>query len=184
MATTSTTPATTTDRHTVVGVFDGPNHAEQALTGLRDAGFAPEQVSVVAKEGAETQRLLGNTGMGHEGEAAGKGALGGAVLGGVAGWLLGISALVIPGIGPIVGAGILAATLAGAGIGAAAGGLVGALSAHGVPEDDARGYEGQVRKGSVLLTVHATGGRQAEQARAVFARAGGTDARTYRAPAQ
>ena len=142
----TTAAQTTTDRHTVAGVFDGPNHAEQALNGLKKAGFTPEQVSVVAKEGAETRQMIENTGMGTA-EAAGSGAVAGTVIGGIAGWLFGISALAIPGIGPIVGAGIIATTLAGPGIGAAAGGLIGALTAEGVDEDDAKEYEGHVREG-------------------------------------
>lgn len=174
----ATSMGTTTGRHTVVGVFDGPTHAEMALRDLRSGGFSPEQVSVVAQEGAETRRMVERTGMG-EGAAADDGLLGGVVTGGVIGWLVGISALVIPGIGPIVGAGVLASTLAGAGIGAAAGGLIGALGEQGVPEDEARGYETSVREGRILLTVQAADDRQAEGARAIFDRHGGADVRSY-----
>ncbi len=179
---TSASRGTATDRRTVIGVFDGPSHAEQALNGLKNAGFSPEQVSVVAKESGETRTMVENTGMGAEN--AGKGALGGAVAGGLLGWLVGVSALVIPGIGPIVGAGILASTLAGAGIGAAAGGLLGALTGMGVPEDEARGYEDSVRKGSILLSAHANSDQQAMEARQIFDRYGGGDVRAYGVGAQ
>jgi uncharacterized membrane protein len=172
------TEQTTTNRHTVVGVFDGPNHAEQALTGLKNAGFTPEQVSVVAKESAETRQMVENTGMGT-GEAAGSGAVAGTVIGGLAGWLLGISALAIPGIGPIVGAGIIGTTLAGAGIGAAAGGLIGALTAEGVDEADAHEYEGHVKQGSILLTVHAASDDQEQAARDIFNGVSGGSVRSY-----
>jgi len=167
----------TTNKHTVVGVFDGPNHAEQALTGLKTAGFTPEQVSVVAQDKRDVQQMADNTDMAGEGAATG--AVTGGVLGGLAGFLVGISAMVIPGIGPIVGTGILVSTLAGAGIGAAAGGLVGALMGQGVPEEDARGYEEHVRKGSILLTVTANSDEQERQAREIFNNVSGGSVRSY-----
>jgi uncharacterized membrane protein len=177
----TTAQQTTTGRHTIVGVFDGPNHAEQALNGLKAAGFTPEQVSVVAQDKRDVQQMAGNTDMAGEGAAAG--AVTGGVLGGLAGFLVGISAMVIPGIGPIVGTGILVSTLAGAGIGAAAGGLVGALTGQGVPEDDAREYEGHVKGGSILLTVHALSAEEERQARDIFDGVSGGSVRSYANPA-
>lgn len=171
------TNQTTTNRHTIVGVFDGPNHAEQALSGLKAAGFMPEQVSVVAKEKADVQQMAEHSDMAGEGAATG--AVTGGVLGGLAGFLVGISAMVIPGIGPIVGTGILVSTFAGAGIGAATGGLIGALTGQGVPEDDARGYEENVRQGSILLTVTANSDEQERQAREVFDGVSGGSVRSY-----
>ena len=164
-------------RHTIAGVFDGPNHAEQALNGLKAAGFEPAQVSVVAKDKAEVQQMAEHTDMAGEGAATG--AVSGGVLGGVVGFLVGISALVIPGIGPIVGTGIIISTLAGAGIGAAAGGLVGALASQGVPEDDAKEYEEHVRAGSILVTVHALSDEEEQQAREVFEGVSGGSVRSY-----
>ncbi len=174
------TATTTNTRHTIVGVFDGPNHAEQALNGLKQAGFTPEQVSVVAQDKKDVQQMAQNTDMAGEGAAGG--AVTGGLLGGIAGFLVGISALVIPGIGPIVGGGILLSTLAGAGIGAVAGGLVGALMGHGVPEDDAREYEGHVKAGSILLTVHALSADEERQAREIFDSVSGGNVRSYNAP--
>jgi uncharacterized membrane protein len=171
------TNQTTMNRHTIVGVFDGPNHAEQALSGLKAAGFTPEQVSVVAKEKADVQQMAEHTDMAGEGAATG--AVTGGVLGGLAGFLVGISAMVIPGIGPIVGTGILVSTFAGAGIGAATGGLIGALTGQGVSEDDARGYEENVRQGSILLTVTANSDEQERQAREVFDGVSGGSVRSY-----
>ncbi len=165
--------------HTVVGVFADAGQAERALNGLKAAGFPPEQVSVVAKDRADTQQLAE-----HEmtGEGPTSGAVAGGILGGLAGFVVGISAMVVPGIGPIVGAGILLSTLAGAGIGAATGGLIGALMGHGVPEEDARGYEAHVDAGRILLTVHGTDGAEAAQARAVFDANQGQDVRHYGSP--
>jgi len=179
---TSSTSTMTNTRHTVVGVFDGPNHAEQALNGLKSHGFTPEQVSVVAQAKREVQQMSANTDM-ADGEGAAAGAATGGVLGGLAGFLIGISALVIPGIGPIVGTGIIVSTLAGAGIGAVAGGLVGALTSQGVDEADAREYEGHVKAGSILLTVHANSAEQEQQAREVFNGVSGGSVRSYPAPA-
>jgi hypothetical protein len=177
MVTTGTGHAATTDQQTVIGIFESTDRATGALNALRDAGFVPDQVSVLARDVQATREIAENTDM--VAEDAGKGAITGTLLGGLAGWLVGISALAIPGIGPIVGAGIIGTTLAGAGIGAAAGGLIGALGAHGVPEEDARGYEEEVRQGSVLLTVHARSEAQVEEASAIFGSHGGRSVRSY-----
>jgi len=181
MVTTDTPGRTGVGTITIVGVFDGADKAERALNGLKDAGFTPEQVSVVAKDQRDTRQLADNTDMAGEGAATG--AVTGGMLGGLAGFLVGISAMVIPGIGPIVGTGILVSTLAGAGIGAATGGLVGALAGQGVPEADARAYEEHVKGGRILLNVQTTDGAMAQQARAIFDRNGGEDVRDYGAMA-
>jgi heat induced stress protein YflT len=173
-----TTNESLAGRRTIIGVFDGPNHAETALNELRAAGFAPEQISVVAKDTRETTDLVADTGMGG-GEGVATGAVLGGITGGVLGWLVGIGALAIPGIGPIVAAGALATTLGGAAIGAAAGGLLGALVDLGVPEEDARIYESSVRAGSILLTVNALSAEEARRARAIFDRHGGSEVRYY-----
>jgi hypothetical protein len=178
MTNASNTPAAT--GHTVVGVFDGPNRAEQALNDLKEAGFSPNQVSVVAKDTSEARTMVEGSDMaGAETTGAGTGALLGGLGGGIVGWLVGIGALALPGIGPIVAAGALATTLGGAAVGAVAGGLIGALVGAGVPEEDAKGYETHVREGRILLTVNATTGQQAEQARDIFDRRGGADVRAY-----
>jgi uncharacterized membrane protein len=164
-------------QQTIVGMFADTGRAERALNGLKDAGFTPEQVSVVAKDKQDVAQMSENTEMVADGAAGG--AVTGSVLGGIAGFLVGISALVIPGIGPIVGAGIIGSTLAGAGIGAATGGLVGALTAEGVSEADAHGYQENVKQGGILLSVRANGDAQAQQAQQLFQGAGGTDVRSY-----
>lgn len=176
MVTTSGT-STTTGRRTVVGVFDGPSHAEMALNELKSAGFSPNQVSVVARDNRETRDMVETTGMGAEG--AGTGAFLGGITGGVLGWLVGIGALAIPGIGPIVAAGALATTLGGAALGAVTGGLIGALVDLGIPEEEAAGYETHVKQGSILLTVNANSDQQARTAHEIFNRHGGADVRAY-----
>jgi hypothetical protein len=168
--------ATNEERRTIVGIFEGAAHAERALTGLREAGIRPEQVSVIARD-AEDRAAL--TDRDEEDEGAAGGAVTGGMIGGLAGFLIGISALVIPGIGPIVGSGIIVATLAGAGLGAAAGGLVGALTAQGVPEEEAEGYQTQVQGGRILLTVHADSDEEARTAQRVLRRHQGDAVRAY-----
>lgn len=162
---------------TVVGVFDDPGRAEDALNALRDAGILPEQVSLVARDQRNADSVAAGAGMGAEGASAG--AVLGGVTGGILGWLVGIGALVVPGFGPIIAAGALATTLGAAALGAVAGGLIGALVDLGIPEEEALGYEGSVREGGMLLTVHAATDEQAWNARALFERHGGADVRAY-----
>lgn len=162
---------------TVIGVFDDPAFAENALNALRDAGVLPEQVSVVARDQRSADSVAAGAGMGSEGASAG--AVLGGVTGGILGWLVGIGALVVPGFGPIIAAGALATTLGAAALGAVAGGLIGALVDLGIPEEEALGYEGSVREGGILLTVNAATDEQAWNARALFERHGGADVRAY-----
>ncbi len=164
---------------TVVGIFDGQNDAEKALNELKDAGFTPDQVSVVAKDTSETKSMVEGSSMGGaETSGIGTGALLGGLFGGAAGWLVGIGALAIPGIGPIVAAGALATTLGGAAVGAAAGGLIGALVGAGIPEEDARTYETHVKEGRILITAHASTAEQTQDARDTFDRYG-SEVRAY-----
>jgi len=174
------TNATTMTGHTVAGVFNDQSDAEKALNALKDAGFSPDQVSVVAKDSRETKDMVERSDMqGAETSGAGTGALLGGIFGGAAGWLVGIGALAIPGIGPIVAAGALATTLGGAAVGAVAGGLIGALVGAGIPEEDARSYETHVRAGRILITAQAETSQQAQAARDAFDRHGGSDVRAY-----
>src|SRR4029077_10938153 len=87
-------------------------------------------------------------------EGATTGAGTGVVLAGAMGWLLGIGAIAIPGLGPFIAAGAIMAALAGAGVGGAVGGITGALIGMGIPEYEAKRYEGRVKDGGILLSVH------------------------------
>ena len=87
-----------------------------------------------------------------EGAAAGAGT--GAIVGGALGWLAGIGALAIPGLGPFIGAGPIMTALAGVGVGGTVGGLTGALIGLGIPEYEAKRYEGRMKRGGILLSVH------------------------------
>src|SRR5687767_6996421 len=143
-------------RDTVVAVFDDRDDAQDAINGLRDAGFMADDISILARDRDVSGQLADDTGT-EAAAGAATGALAGGALGGLAGWLVGIGALAIPGIGPIIAAGPLAAALTGAAIGAAGGGLLGALTGMGVPEEEARWYEGEVGRGGILVTVKADG---------------------------
>ena len=98
--------------------------------------------------------------------------------GAVLGWLAGIGTLAIPGIGPFIAAGPIMAALGGAAIGSAAGGIIGALVGVGIPEYEAKRYEGKVRAGSVLISVHAVDSREIDRAKNLFERAGAEDIAT------
>jgi uncharacterized membrane protein len=170
-------PGTSAERSTVLGTFAHETEAMRALEALREAGFRPEQVSVISRDTATTARLGTDTDM--IADEAGRGAMTGTLLGGLAGWLIGLSAFAIPGVGPIVGAGIIGTTLAGAGLGAAAGGLVGALGTHGIPAVEARDYEEALQGGHILLAVHATTPTETARVRAILQRNGGRRVRSF-----
>ena len=137
---------------TVVGVFPDYSRAEEVARELEGQGYSRSDISVVA---SDHKGDYSNAAMG-DGSVAASGAGTGAAIGGAAGLALGLVALAIPGIGPIIALGPLATALTGAGIGAAAGGLIGAMTAMGVPEEDAHHYSGLVKEGQALLMVSTT----------------------------
>jgi hypothetical protein len=108
-----------------------------------------------------------------EGAATGAGT--GAVLGGALGWLVGIGALAIPGLGPFIAAGPIMAALAGVGVGGAVGGVTGALIGMGIPEYEAKRYEGRVKKGGILLSVHSDSSEWTKRAKDIIERTGAED---------
>jgi hypothetical protein len=108
-------------------------------------------------------------------EGATTGASGGAILGGALGWMVGIGALAIPGLGPFIAAGPIMAALAGAAGGAAFGGIAGALIGLGMPEYEAKRYEGKIRIGNILLSVHTDDREERKRAEEIFERDGAED---------
>jgi hypothetical protein len=128
--------------------------AQLVVEKLQGAGFANNDISALLpdKRGTRDFAHEQNT-KAPEGAVAGVG-VGGAI-GGALGLLAGIGALAIPGVGPFIAAGPIMAALSGASAGAAVGGITGALVGMGIPEIEAKQYEGKVRSGSVLLSVHA-----------------------------
>src|SRR6059058_6259906 len=137
----------------VFGIYPSYTAVEIGVDALRDAGFRNTDISALFPENTGTKDFAHekNT-KAPEGATTGAGT--GALLGGGLGWLVGIGALAIPGLGPFIAAGPIVAALAGAGAGGALGGLTGALIGAGIPEYEAKRYEGRIRKGGILLSVH------------------------------
>jgi hypothetical protein len=137
----------------VFGIYASAAHAERAVDDLIAAGFSSGDVSVLLPDERSTRDFA------HEKETKAPegtttGVTAGGVIGGTLGVLAGIGALAIPGLGPFIAAGPIMGGLAGLGVGGAVGGLVGALVGMGIPEYEAKRYEGRVKSGGVLLSVH------------------------------
>jgi hypothetical protein len=163
------------DKKTAVfGIYSTRETAERAADSIVNAGFSPADISVLLPEN------LGNRAIGTEKstkapEGATAGGTTGAVLGGALGLLAGIGALAIPGVGPLIAAGPIMATLAGAGAGGAIGGITGALVGLGIPEYEAKRYEGRIQKGGILLSVHCATSDEVKRAKEIIERTGGED---------
>jgi len=155
----------------VICTVKSEHKAEEVVDRLRSAGFSSNDVSVLFPDRASTRDFAHekNT-KAPEGAAAGAGT--GAVLGGVLGWLTGIGALAIPGLGPFVAAGPIMAALGGMGAGAAVGGLTGALVGMGIPEYEAKLYEGKLKEGNILIAVHTDDGEERRRAKTIFEECG------------
>jgi hypothetical protein len=137
----------------VYGIFRDRYHAEEGIDRIRAAGFRAEDISLLLPEnlGSKDLKIESNS---KAPEAAVTGGAAGALTGGVLGWLVGIGSLAIPGVGPFIAAGPIMAALAGMGAGAAVGGVSGALVGAGMPEYEAKRYEGRVKSGGVLISIH------------------------------
>jgi hypothetical protein len=170
---------TMSTRTVAVCVFYEPVGARDAIDALRDAGFDKNDISLLTPDGGTRAVDSGRTGErasdGKEKakEGAVTGALTGGLFGGLAGWLVGLGALAVPGVGPFVAAGALAAALGGAALGAGLGAIAGALVGMGVPEDEAKYYEQEVRGGRSLVAVR--GGERTNEADSIMHRHGGYD---------
>ena len=148
--------------------------AETIVSDLKAAGFSNNDISAIFpdKEGTRDFAHEQNT-KAPEGAAAGAGT--GGLLGGTLGWLAGIGALAIPGVGPLIAAGPIMAALSGAAVGAAVGGITGGLVGMGVPELEAKQYEGKIRDGNILISVHTDNSTELARAKDIVTRAGAAD---------
>ena len=158
----------------VFGIYPTRMHAEEAVDALRTAGFRAEDISALFPDNA------GSKDFAHEKntkapEGATTGASTGAIAGGVLGWLAGIGALAIPGVGPLIAAGPIMGMLAGAGVGGVTGGLIGALVGMGIPEYEAKRYEGRVKEGGILMSVHCDTSDWVSKAKDILHRTGAED---------
>ncbi len=163
----------------IVGVFDSSAQAEAALEQLRAEGLGPNEVSIMMRDAHSEETVAEQAASSPVAGGAATGAALGGLLGGLAGWMVSIGALAIPGVGLVLGAGVLATMLTGIALGAATGGLIGALLSLGVPEDDARQYEGHLREGRILLTAHPGREFNVENAIRLMETNGGYDVRVY-----
>ena len=155
-------------------IFPTRAAAESAVDRLIAAGFSNQDVSVLMADTDSAREFATekNT-KAPEGTATGVGV--GGVVGGTLGLLAGIGALAIPGVGPLIAAGPIMGALAGLGVGGAVGGIVGALVGMGIPEYEAKRYEGRVKDGGILVSVHCDTSEEISRAKDVLKQAGGED---------
>lgn len=158
----------------VFGIAKTESQAIKIAEDLKAAGFTPNDISILFpdKQGSKDFAHEQHT-KAPEGAAAGAGT--GAVLGGALGWLAGIGSLAIPGLGPLIAAGPIMAALAGAAGGAAAGGLAGALIGLGIPEYEAKRYEGKIKDGNILISVHTEDSTMRDRAKKILEADGAED---------
>jgi hypothetical protein len=158
----------------VFGIYPSREEVAHAFDALQAAGFRNTDISALFPENLGTKDF-GLERSSKAPEGATTGVASGAVLGGALGWLAGVGALAIPGMGPFIAAGPIVAALAGIGAGAVTGGLVGALAGLGIPEYEAKRYEGRLKRGGILLSVHCDDDNWIKRARQVLKATGADD---------
>jgi hypothetical protein len=162
-------------KNTVVyGICKSRTNAESVVDRLIADGFRSEDISVLMQDNVGTKDFA------HEKatkapEGTTTGAVTGGVVGGTLGLLAGIGALAIPGLGPFIAAGPIMATLAGIGSGGVVGGLIGALVGMGIPEYEAKRYEGRIKEGGVLISVHCDNSEWVSKAKDMLKQSGADD---------
>ena len=155
-------------------IATGHTQAETIVNDLKSAGFSSEEISVLLPDKTGTRDFA------HEQntklpEGAATGGVAGMGAGAILGWLAGIGTLAIPGVGPFIAAGPIMAALGGAAVGGATGGIIGALVGMGIPEYEAKLYDGKIRGGNALISVHTENSEQVKAAKEIYKRAGAED---------
>src|SRR5262245_19364173 len=164
-------------KKSVLCIVNSELQAAGIVDRLKEEGFSNSDISALFPDKTGTRDFAVEKGTkAPEGAAAGAGT--GAVLGGALGWLAGVGALAIPGVGPFVAAGPIAAALGGAAVGGAVGGIAGSLIGMGIPEYEAKRYEGKVKQGGILLSVHTENSEDVTRAKEIFEEAGAQDIST------
>ncbi|HEV3334639.1 MAG TPA: quinol:electron acceptor oxidoreductase subunit ActD [Bryobacteraceae bacterium] len=158
----------------VFGIYPDRLSVEEAVEQFRIAGFRGEDISVLFPDNKGTKEFA------HEKstkapEGATTGGVAGGITGGVLGWLTGVGALAIPGLGPFIAAGPIVAALAGAAAVGTLGGIIGALVGMGIPEYEAKRYEGRLREGGILVSVHCDDSSWVNRAKALLRSTGAQD---------
>jgi hypothetical protein len=158
----------------VFGIFRSRESMEEAIGTLEKAGFRTTDISALLPENEGTKDLA------HERhskapEGAAAGTVTGGAIGGILGGLIGVGLIAIPGLGPLVAAGPIIAALTGVGSGGVVGGIIGAITGLGIPEYEAKRYEGRIKLGGLLLSVHCDDDHWVKRAKEILAQAGGED---------
>jgi hypothetical protein len=158
----------------VFGIYKSSDQVERAVDRIAAAGFSHNDISVLLPDRQSSKEFA------HEKntkapEGTTTGVTTGGVVGGTLGLLAGVGALAIPGLGPFIAAGPIMASLAGLGVGGAVGGLIGALVGMGIPEYEAKRYEGRVKEGGVLLSVHCDTSDEIARAKELLKQTGAED---------
>jgi hypothetical protein len=158
----------------VFGIYHNRDQAERSVDRLLAAGFSNDDISVLLPDNQ------GSKDFAHEKntkapEGTTTGVTTGGAIGGTLGLLAGIGALAIPGLGPFIAAGPIMGALAGLGVGGAVGGLIGALVGMGIPEYEAKRYEGRIKEGGVLLSVHCDTSDEITRAKDLLKQTGAQD---------
>ena len=150
------------------------DQTESIVKDVKEVGFTNNDISVLFPDKTTTKDFA------HEKhtKAPEGAAIGGSVglgTGAVLGLLAGIGSLAIPGVGPLIAAGPIMGALSGAAVGAATGGLAGALIGLGIPEYEAKRYEGKITGGSALISVHTKSSEEIDKAKKIFEQAHAED---------
>lgn len=161
-------------KSSVICIAKTESQAISIVDQLKAANFSNNDISAILPDKSGTKDFA------HEQhtkapEGATTGGITGGVVGGALGWLVGIGALAIPGVGPFIAAGPIMAALGGAAVGGAVGGVAGALIGLGIPEYEAKRYEGKVHGGNILISVHTENSDEISRAKEIFKRAGAED---------
>jgi hypothetical protein len=158
----------------VFGIYPSEASIENGVETLKQGGFRSMDISVLFPDNTGSKDFAHEkSSKAPEGATAGAGT--GAVMGGALGWLAGIGALAVPGIGPVIAAGPIIAALAGMGVGGAIGGLTGGLIGMGIPEYEAKRYEGRIKDGGILLSVHSDDSAWTKKAEEILKNTGAQD---------
>jgi hypothetical protein len=158
----------------VFGIYKTVPQADNAVDRLMASGFSSDSISALLPDNQSSREFA------HEKntkapEGTATGAATGGVVGGTLGLLAGIGALAIPGVGPFIAAGPIMGALAGLGVGGAVGGFIGALVGMGIPEYEAKRYEGRIKKGDLLVSVHCDTSDQITRAKDILKQTGAED---------
>src|SRR6202140_4165629 len=159
----------------VFGIYSTRVAVENATDSLVKAGFPTSDISVLLPESLGGPKDMGTEKATKAPEGAAAGVTTGGIIGGTLGLLAGVGLLAIPGLGPFIAAGPIMAGLAGLGVGGAGGGVTGALIGMGIPEFEAKRYEGRLKKGGILLSVHCDTTEEIKRAKEVVKSSGAED---------